>query len=107
MSNNTPPLARLIERANAEITALSQGKKTWRTCIPAQPNDSDVVIGDAVIALKARAEALETALAALLERTPYTEYDFCGCAYCGCDYDAPHEEGCAWAQARKLLEVKE
>jgi hypothetical protein len=59
--------------------------------------------------LKTRTEALETALTALLERTPYTEYDeydFCECAFCGCDYDAPHEEDCAWAQARKLLEVK-
>jgi hypothetical protein len=54
--------------------------------------------------LKTHVEALETALTALLERTPYTEYDFCGCAYCGCDYDAPHEEDCAWAQTRKLIE---
>lgn len=51
-------LQRAVDAAHREISALCHGKQ-WRMCIPVDPSDSDIVICDALRALKSRVAALE------------------------------------------------
>lgn len=88
-------MAEIIKAADAEISALCNGKK-WRMSIPAQPDtDSDLVIS---AALCVASELLKRQLAAFAEAGPP---DFWRCLTCGCLWRDNHDDTVSLGSAKQ------
>lgn len=104
------------DAAREELSRLCHGGR-FRMTIPAQPDDSDVILGDALQALKALIEGhdlvprddtaeLVEALARVLDKVAWGED--AGCRDCGAWGYQEHQPDCAVGRAEAVLaRVKE